>query len=443
MYKKFCVLLLATAVLVLTSCQPSGTVAVSGSKGSSQDSSVGVPSESSKASETPVLPQDSEINTTKNYLANNQIPVGNNANIIIKQGAFEQKIPAFKGKSYYNKDADFLGMDSRRDLIIDDYDSGVIDSIDSSNKVTTILNYMGNRKNHVYSMGMSGSIVAWSECPHGNVDPVSDTTNGAGWGLYIADLTTKKITKIDGYKKISVPKGAQYYYLAPSGVTVSPDHVSYISWDYAPDGSVKPVIKLYTISTEKLEILDYIEEDVSNHAFGYPHISGDKMVWCKAQVNGDGTYTGYCILYDLKTKVRTKLVTDENIINPLISGNYVFASGQPNKTFYDSEICIYDIAKNQWVYKVNNSYSQYRETKDDYLMDLQSAGNYLVWNTGGKNSLVLFNKADNKLYNIVPVSDKRYITGARLLDGNLLVWYDRPFSAHGSGIGTYKYVALK
>ena len=240
-----------------------------------------------------------------------------------------------------------------------------------------------------------------------------------------------------------MPKNAQYSYLAPSQVNVSPDHVTYVSWDYAPDGSVKPVIKLYTISTNKLIILDYLADDVSDNALGYPSLSGDKMVWCKAHVNQDGTYTGYSILYDLKTKVISKLVTNENIINPIISGNYIFASGQPNKTFYDQEICIYDILKNQWVYKINNSYSQYKIMSTDSLTNLQSAGGYLIWYTANQSSLVLFNKADNKLYSIVPLSDKRFITDAKLLNGKFLVWYDRPFSTQYAGIGTYKYVVLK
>jgi hypothetical protein len=443
MYKKFGLLLLIVAMLALSSCNTSRTVTVSKGKTSSQSSTDGVSSASSKSSQTSVLPLDNEISTTKNYKVNDQIPIGKNADIIIKQGIFKQNVPAFKGKSYYDSDVFFLGADSNCNLIIDEYESGEIDSVDSGNKVTTVINYMQNRKNHVYDMGMCGNIIAWSECPHGNEDPATDTTNGAGWELYFADLTTEKITKIDGYKKIAVPNGAQYGYLAPSQVNVSPDHIAYVSWDYVSDGSVKPVIKLYTISTKKLEILDYLAEDVRNHALGYPYVSGDKAVWCKGKVNEDGTYTGFSILYDITTKARSKLVTDENIINPLISGDYIFASGQPNKTFYDLEICVYDIAKNQWVYKVNNSYSQYKNIENDYLTDLESTGGYLVWNTGDCSSLVIFNKADNKLYNIVPLSDKRYISGPRLLDGNLLVWYDRPFSSQGCGAGTYKYVVLK
>lgn len=431
------------ASLTLTSCNMGHTTSVDVSKVSSKSSNSPNSSVSSKSSGTPVMSTDNEIITSDNYLVNDQIPIGKNVSVIAKQGTFNQNGSAFKGTSYYNKDVDFLGMDSNYNFIIDDYISGKIDSVNSNNKVTTVLNYIGSRKDHMFAMSMCGNIVAWSECPHGDMDPAADTTNGAGWGLYYTDLKAKKIIKIDGYKKITVPANAQYHYLAPNKVIVSPDHISYISWDYAPDGSVEPVVKLYTISTQKLEILDYLNEDVTNHAFGYPYVSGDNMVWCKAQINQDGTYSGYSVLYNLKTKVISKLVTDENIINPQIRGDYIFASGQPNKTFYDSEICIYDILKNKWMFKINSSYSQYKNLSDNYLTDLQSVGNYLVWDTGGSNSLVLFNKNDNKLYNIVPASDKRYITGPELLDGNILIWYDRPYSSQGTGIGAYKYVVLK
>ena len=195
--KKFIVLILAVSMLALTSCQPNSTIAVSGSKpnSQSQNSIDLVATAVSKPAGTPVMPLSNEIITTKNYLSNDQIPVGKNADIIARQGIFNTKSATFKGKSFYTQDVDFLGMDSNNNIIIDDNVSGEIDSIDRNYKVTTVLNYLGNRKNHMYTISMCGDIVAWSECPYGNDDPSADATNGAGWELYFANLKTKKNCK--------------------------------------------------------------------------------------------------------------------------------------------------------------------------------------------------------------------------------------------------------
>jgi hypothetical protein len=64
-------------------------------------------------------------------------------------------------------------------------------------------------------------------------------------------------------------------------------------------------------------------------------------------------------------------------------------------------------------------------------------------NEADHSSLVVFDKADGKPYNVVPRSDKRYIKGAQFLSGNLIAWYDLPYSSGGCGNGTYKYVVLK
>lgn len=426
MYKKilmsiFTVLL----ILTLTSCNQNhsdNTSLADNKKSNETSSSVQVPQ-----------PQNNEIETKMNYKVNNEIEIGNNSDIVAKQGVFKDKV-------YWRDCIVSLGTDKKGNLITFNLKTNNIESIDSKNNLSILLNIMEGRNNHVYTMRKFGDIVAWSECPHADVDP--DETRGANWGLYFADLSTKKITKIDGYKEIDVPENAQYSYFVPNNVFISPDRISYISWDYSPDGKVTSVIKLYTISSGKLEIIDYLNEDITKYAFGYPHISGDKMVWCKALVNPDGTYTGYSILYDLKTKVKLKLSTKENIINPTINGNYIFAQGTPNKTFWDSEICIYDISKNEWIYKINNGYSEYSARDNVYLTNLNTVGNYLVWDTGVLNALVLFNKEDNKLYNIVPYSEKKEINNVQLLDGGLLTWFEHPIGSDRSK-SEYKYIFLK
>lgn len=376
---------------------------------------------------------DSEIITNKAYKTNDEIDIGNNSDIIKKQGRLDDP-------EYLRKNVILLGADSNGNIRTFNFNTSEIESIDANNKVTVLLNIMENRKDHVFAIKMLGDLVAWSECPNGNMDPALDKTNGKGWGLYFTDLKTKKITKIDGDKNITVPEKTQYSYLAPNQVFLSPNTISYISFENNPEGKVTSVIKLYTISEQKLETLDYLNEDLTQNAFGYPSVSGDKMVWCKGHVNSDGTYTGCSYLYDINTRVISKLVTDENIINPKISGKYIIAQGEPNKTFYDSEICIYDVSKNQWVFKINNGYSQYKSRKDVYLDNITTVGNYALWTTGYMPSLVLFNEDNEKLYNIIQLPSNKEINSPQLLDGGLLTWIEL---THDSSETLLKYIILK
>lgn len=136
---------------------------------------------------------------------------------------------------------------------------------------------MGDRKNHVFAIKMLGDLVAWSECPNGNMDPAEDKTKVKGWAVYYADLKTKSITKVDGDKGITVPENTQYGYLAPNQVFLSPDAISYVSFDQNEESQVTSVIKLYSISKQKLEIIDYLNEDLSQNGFCYPSVSGDKI----------------------------------------------------------------------------------------------------------------------------------------------------------------------
>ena len=375
----------------------------------------------------------SEIITNKSYKTNDEITIGNNSDIIKKQGRLDDPV-------YRRKNVILLGADSNDNIRTFNFNTNEIENIDANNKVTVLLNIMENRKDHVFAIKMLGDLVAWSECPNGNMDPALDKTNGKDWGLYFTDLKTKKITKVDGDKNITVPEKTQYGYLAPNQVFLSPNTISYISFESNPEGKVTSVIKLYTISMQTLETLNYLNEDLTQNAFGYPSVSGDKMVWCKGHVNSDGTYTGYSYLYDINTRVISKLVTAENIINPKISGKYIIAQGEPNKTFYDSEICIYDISKNQWAFKINNGYSQYKSRKDVYLDNVTNVGNYALWTTGYMPSLVLFNEDNEKLYNIIQLPSNKEINSPQLLDGGLLTWVEL---THDSSQDLLNYIILK
>ncbi|WHH57663.1 hypothetical protein [Petroclostridium sp. X23] len=375
-----------------------------------------------------------ELITEKSYKTNDEIGLGINTDIVGKSGQVNSKIN-LNGMLK-------LGVEKENDaLIYYNTDNNLIESINmNTGEIIETWNIINNRKNKVYAINMRNNIVAWAECPYGDVFPTQDKTHGAGWKLYYIDLLTKKIVKIDSDQGIILPEGhIEYGYLAPSKIAISPEYISYITFDYNVEHRVTAVIKLYNIRTKKLEIIDYLDEDLSKNAFGYPNISNDKVVWCKALVNPDGTYKGQSFVYDILTKEKTVLVTDENVINPTISGDFICAEGKPGKTYYDGEVCIYNLKNNQWQYKINGEHTQYNQMKNTYLNTLTATDKYLLWETAIQRTLMLFNFMDEKLYTIISF-DKGQEVYAELMSDNVLLYRTRPYNKNIKPIWRYLYL---
>lgn len=217
--------------------------------------------------------------------------------------------------------------------------------------------------------------MTWSECPYG-ADPSMDKTNGAYWQLFYVDLKTKKITKVDAYKEgLCVPDKSQDGYLCPDQVHINQNYISYVTFDYNSMGSVTNVVKLYDMESKNLKVIDYLNDDLVTHYFTCSAAENGRLAWSREQLNPDGTYISTTYLYDIKTTRKAKVETDKNIGFPVLVGNFLCVQNNPNKTFYDSEVCIYDINASAWVYKINNGLSGINEISYPRLLD----GGLFVW----------------------------------------------------------------
>ena len=196
----------------------------------------------------------------KHYKINDAISAGNKNNIILKSGKFTDEI--FNGT-----EESLLGLDAYGNIIKFNHATNCIESVNSSGVSKVLVDIMGSRKNYIYQIEKSGNRVAWSECPYG-ADPSMDKTNGADWQLFYVDLETKKIAKVDAYKVgLCVPDNSQDGYLCPDQVHINQNYISYVTFDYNPMGNVTNVVKLYNMETEKLEIIDYLNDDLLTHYF--------------------------------------------------------------------------------------------------------------------------------------------------------------------------------
>lgn len=377
---------------------------------------------------------ESELITDQNYKINEEIEIGESKNIIEKKGVIKSNV-SLNGML-------ILGVNKQDDSLLyyEPHSKSIITFKMDTGEVIDNWDILKDRKNKIYAINKTGDIIAWAECPCGNIDPNTDRTKGAGWEVYYADVTTREIKKVDEDSGIILPnQHIEYGYLAPSKLAISDNYISYITFDYNLENQITAVIKLYDIKTEKLEIIDYLNEDLSYHAFGYPNISGDKMVWCKALVKPDGTYDGECYYYDINKKEKAKLITDENIINPTISGNFICVEGKPGKTFYDGEVCIYNIKDNKWEYKINGQFEQYNKMANIYLNYLTATDKYLLWETAIQRALIIFNFYDQKLYKIVNFEEGHEVRPV-LVQDNVLIYGLSPFCSNIDNTWYYIYL---
>ncbi len=341
--------------------------------------------------------------TNVSYKTNEQIEIGEKNNIINERKMINEKIKI----NYITP----LNIDEHNYMVCYNSINNCIEEYNlNTGQLIEEWDFMHGHSNKLYTINMKDNIIAWSECPNADMLPINDYTHGSGWELYYANYITKNIKKVDSDNGIVLPDSyIEYGYLAPSNIDITSDYLTYISFDYDKKNEITATIKLYDIKEDKITTIDYLGEDLSNHAYGYPRISENKIVWCKALVKENGTYEGECFLYNISSGDKYKILTKENVINPYINSKYIVTEGKPNVTFYDGEICVYNIDNNTWEYKVNGNWIEYEKMNNVNLNVVALSEKYLLWNTSIPRTLSVFNFDDNKIYKIISLEENKLV----------------------------------
>ncbi len=360
--------------------------------------------------------QFTEITTETNYLMNDALRRGNADEIIESQGAICDAYPA-----YDNTRALLAGADAERNLYTVDWDGYSMHRLSAGGEDTVILSrLLGDRENDIYVYAFSGTGFAWSECPNAAIMP--DPERGADWLVCYADINTGEIKIVDRDKGFRPAEPVAYPYLCPSGLALTDEYLSYISFEENDQKEVVQALKLYHIPTGEMEIITYLEEDPTCNALGYPSIDGDTLVWCNGYIRPDGLYEGYISSMSLSDRTVTRLNTTENVLNPHAAGQYIVAESKPNLTFYDSEIVVYDAKTRQWIYKINQNATEYREHINSALDQITCSGHYAAWHASVNYLLLVMDLRTGTLYQIAEAPSDGLLWGIDLLPGNLLLW---------------------
>lgn len=374
--------------------------------------------------EVHTLPDPEILETRLDYLTNDEIPEGNSSEIIEESG--EIGVTAYF--DYIQKAGIPLGFDINRNMISLDAVSFNLESIPPEGKKSILAaNVMGDRKRKVQCAVYEAPYLVWAECPNANNFP--DSTHGADWAVYIMNIETDELTLIDYDQGIRLGKGYLYSYLCPMKIAMCGDYIAYQSFAKNTEGVVVDVMKLYTISNRTMLIIDELKTDPTKNAIGEPSISGNLIAWSHEYVRPDSLLEGYCVLYDISTGIRTKLITSENVIHPYLTEGYLIAQNNPNQSRSDSEIVVYDISKTSWLYKFNGSFSQYADKINPTLRETiptlsepSSIDRYFTWRVTGAPALIVMDLKTGIRYTIIDKDDGHSVNVPVLHNGHVLTW---------------------
>jgi hypothetical protein len=152
-------------------------------------------------------------------------------------------------------------------------------------------------------------------------------------------------------------------------------------------------------------------------------------------------YEGYTTIYALETGEKQVLMTSENIIKPILTGDYLIGENKVNQTFYDGEIVAYSFADNAWVYKITPEYYAASGSRGGSLSTISAWDQYAVWSGCLLESVVLLDVQNGLRYTL---SDDLYeLMDIAIYPGGLVIWGGYHEADNGELVTRSDYVILK
>ena len=378
-----------------------------------------------------------EIETKQDFIENADIQQGRTNEIIQAKGMFESgEYEAVFGKGRW-----ILGIDKESRILLLDEEENNISAYTQDGKQTILLeNIIAERTTKINCAKWDGNnYVAWVE----SLKCEGEEDLGDGWGLYVASISDKIVTVVDQDAGIRAEENNAYTYAAPTNVSIADGYISYVSFGKNDEDRVTDVVKMYEISSGKLETIYQMEADPTCNVLGYTSGGNGKIAWSQAYIRPDALYEGYTSIYDIATGQIYTLDTTQNVINPCINGGHLIAENKPNNTYYDSEIVIYDITENIWKYKISSDFPAYYKSSAQgvNLGEISTWGDYVTWSGMILTNIMVFDLKTSELY---VIAENLFDAGnVQIYPGGLLVWSDRRVESTGNLVGEIYYCILK
>lgn len=380
------------------------------------------------------ISEPTPLETKLDYLVNEQIQQGNIEDILEEIGVVgETDYLDYTGTAY------FLGFDKNRNLImIEDGTTYDLVSIPKKgNKKILVENIMDDRNRQIKFAIYQEPYLVWSECPNARTLP--DPTMGSDWAVYLLNVKTGKKTLIDYDQGLRVNAKYLHRYLCPMLLDIDGDYIVYPGFAKNTQNTIVPVIKTYQISSKEIKIIEELKSDLFHNALGAPSIYGNLITWPEAYINEDATYDGFCVLYDLNTGEKKKILTPENVINPTLTDGYLIATNQPNVTFYDAEIVVLDLTDMTWKLKINSNFSIYSNNKYNPLYVSGCNMDYCTWDAPMIDSLAFLDYRQQLVYHLIKMEEGHQVNHPIIHNGNVLTWFEHVETENGLTPRLYYY----
>jgi hypothetical protein len=356
------------------------------------------------------------IDTVQSYTQDTDIPQGDTNDIVAAQGILgESEYVGIRDSSGW-----LLGADQEARILRLDKSTYNVEAYSPDGTVTTILeNIMGDRSRVPECISWDGGdYIAWSESP--NADDWTDGTSGADWAVFVANLQTGEMQLIAQDTGLRPREGSYFTYLAPTNIAIADGYISFLNFAEREDGEIVQAVMLYEIATSELQTLDFMAGDPYNHSMGWSSISGGRVAWSQAEILETGMYEGYTTIYSCETGEKQVIQTSENVIKPILTGDYLIGENKVNNTFYDGEIVAYSFEDNAWVYKITPAYYEASGSRGDSLSTVSAWNQYAVWSGCLIESVALLDVQNGLRYTL---SDDLYeLMDIAIYPGGLVIW---------------------
>lgn len=320
---------------------------------------------------------------------NKMVKVGNNSEIIIKTGSIPNNLAIIGVKD--EKNFYCLNGPNFKNIYLYNTETGT----------STLFKSPVSSQNFIRTACINDKWLVWIE-DEGKIE--SDPNSDINWTVYAQNLKTRKIIEIDKYKKIKL-EPAIYMALEPKELSLSGDKVVYDNYDILNDGKIAAVIKMYDLSNENMQFIEY-NKAYKDGFFSHPKISNNFIVWSLSKCNlNDYSELGDTYLYNIDNKEKKLISQGKEILWPYIYGNLIAARVKPNGQNENSSIVLYDLyGKAKWTTVASPQSNPYKNEKHVELMMPIISGTYLIWQDNYRSKILVYNCGDKKIYKI----DEKY-----------------------------------
>ncbi|ADL53735.1 hypothetical protein Clocel_4073 [Clostridium cellulovorans 743B] len=254
------------------------------------------------------------------------------------------------------------------------------------------------KKNHIKTVAYDDGYLVWEE---DGQELISEVNDGRGWKMYLKNIDTGKVIKIDQYSKKNSSYASGGYKFSPNDIDIDGENIVYKIDAVNEKKETIHIVKSYNIKTKELKEIKR-SNSINKDTFSEPDVDGDKVVFCGHSIDSNDSQI---YIYDINSGIFDVIWSTEDekdFNNAKISEDTVTIAKSNCKTYnyngysFTSKVVLYDINK--------RAFEPIRDPEQ------------VKWESGHNGSINLFNDkyltfstGDNSNTKIYDMKAKKYI----------------------------------